>query len=69
MSPACATAPALRRYLAGLLGVLVGAGWTDASGSMLPLAMGSALALMCTAGLVRSLRARAAARAGTRARR
>ncbi len=53
---------ALRRYALGLASVVLGAAWTDASGSMLPLAMGSALALMCTAGLVRSLRARAAAR-------
>lgn len=63
-TPAPTAAPALRRYALGMTCLLLGAGWTEASGSMLPLAMGSAAALMCTADLVKSLRARAAARRG-----
>lgn len=47
--------PALRRYGAGLCAVVVGAGFTSLTESMLPLAMGSALAVICTAGLVREI--------------
>jgi hypothetical protein len=54
--------PAFRHYGIGLVSVVAGAGLTSATGSMLPLAMGSALALMNTVALVRAIRARAAAR-------
>lgn len=43
----------LCRYAAGLLAVFVGAGLTAQTGSMLPLALGAAAALMCTVSLVR----------------
>ena len=45
----------LRRYAAGLLAVFVGAGLTAETGSMLPLALGAAAALMGTASLVRAI--------------
>lgn len=45
----------LRRYAAGLLAVFIGAGLTAETGSMLPLALGAAAALMCTASLVRAI--------------
>lgn len=53
---------AVRDYALGLLSLFVGAGMTGASGSMWPLAMGGAVAVMCTAALVRDIRARAAER-------
>lgn len=43
----------------GLCAVVIGAAFSEQFGSMLPLAMGSALALMTTAGLVREIRRRA----------
>jgi hypothetical protein len=54
--------PALRRYALGLAAVVAGAGLTSATGSMLPLAGGAALAVLTTATLVRDIRERAAAR-------
>lgn len=54
--------PAFRHHLLGLGCVVAGAGLTDATGSMLPLALGSAVAVMTLVALVRDLRTRAAAR-------
>ena len=45
----------LRRYGAGLLATFAGAWLTAETGSMLPLALGAAAALMCTASLVRAI--------------
>ena len=55
---------ALRAYLLGLVGVAVGAGLSDWSGSLLPLALAGSAALMLTASLVRRI---AGARRGGRA--
>ena len=46
---------AFRVHALGLCAVVGGAGLSESSGSMLPLAMGSALALMTTVGLVREI--------------
>ena len=46
---------ALRAYLLGLGGVAVGAGLSDWSGSLLPLALAGSPALMLTASLVRRI--------------
>jgi hypothetical protein len=46
---------ALRAYLLGLGGVAVGAGLSDWSGSLLPLALAGSAALMLTASLVRRI--------------
>ena len=51
--------PELRRYVAGLCAIVVGAALSSLTASMLPLAMGSAAAVLCTAGLVKSIRDRA----------
>jgi hypothetical protein len=48
------TAP-LQRYFAGLAATFVGAWLTDVTGSMLPLALGASITLMCTVPLVRNL--------------
>ena len=53
---------ACRVHALGLCAVVGGAGLSESSGSMLPLAMGSALALMTTVGLVREIRRRNRAR-------
>lgn len=53
---------ALRSYGLGLLCVVGGAGLTSLAGSMWPLALGSSVAVMCTAALVRDIRCQAAAR-------
>ena len=53
---------ACRVHALGLCAVVGGAGLSESSGSMLPLAMGSALALMTTVGLVREIRRRNQAR-------
>ena len=53
---------AFRVHALGLCAVIGGAGLSESSGSMLPLAMGSALALMTTIGLVREIRRRNRAR-------
>ena len=45
----------VRRYLIGMAATLVGAGTTELTGSMLPLAMGAAITLMCTATVVREV--------------
>ena len=54
--------PALRHHLIGLACVVVGAGFTSSTGSILPLAAGSAVAVMTMVSLVRDLRSRAEAR-------
>lgn len=54
--------PACRSYGFGLLCVMGGAGVTSMVGSMWPLALGSSVAVMCTAALVRDIRGQAAAR-------
>lgn len=43
------------RYLAGLASTFAGAWLSSVVGSMLPLAMGASVSLMCTAPLVRHL--------------
>ena len=53
---------ALRVHALGLCAIFGGAGLSESSSSMLPLAMGSALALMTTVGLVREIRKRHRAR-------
>lgn len=45
----------LRNYLLGIAAIVVGAGVTSATDSMLPLAMGGAVGVMCTVALVRAL--------------
>ncbi len=50
-------------YVIGILCVGLGAELSSRTGSMLPLAMGSAVALMVTAGLVKAIRSRNRARA------
>ena len=45
----------LLRYLAGLFATFVGAWATDVTESMLPLALGASVTLMCTVPLVRKL--------------
>ena len=54
--------PALRLYLLGILCVVAGAGFTSLVGSMWPLAMGSSVAVMCTARWVGVIRERKAVR-------
>ena len=44
-----------RRYLAGLCATFAAAWATDVTGSMLPLALGASVTLMCTVPLVRTL--------------
>lgn len=44
-----------RRYLAGLCATFAGAWATELTGSMLPLALGASVTLMCTVPLVRKL--------------
>jgi hypothetical protein len=45
----------LRNYLFGIASIVIGAGATSATDSMLPLAMGAAVAVMCTVSLVRAI--------------
>jgi hypothetical protein len=45
----------LRTYAAGMLATFTGAWGTAVSDSMLPLALGASLSLMCTVPLVRKL--------------
>lgn len=45
----------LLNYLLGIASIAVGAGMTSATGSMWPLAMGGAVGVMCTYGLVRAI--------------
>ena len=54
--------PAFRRYAFGLTCTFAGAGLTDATGSMWPLALGSAITVMATAQWVQDVRRRAAQR-------
>jgi hypothetical protein len=46
---------ALLRYFFGLAATFLGAWLTDVTGSMLPLALGASITLMCTVPLVRHL--------------
>ncbi len=50
---------ALWRYAAGLSGVFFGAWLSGETSSMVPLALGASAALMCTASLVKAIRAKA----------
>lgn len=45
----------VRRYLIGIGATLAGAWTTEATGSMLPLAMGAAITVMCTAQVAREV--------------
>lgn len=45
----------LVNYLLGIVCIVIGAGVTSATESMLPLAMGGAVGVMCTWSLVRAL--------------
>lgn len=45
----------LLHYLLGIASIVIGAGVTSATDSMLPLAMGGAVGLMCTWTTVRSI--------------
>jgi len=47
--------PILRNYLLGIASIVTGAGVTSATESMLPLAMGAAIGVMCTFSLVRAI--------------
>lgn len=49
---------AFRRYLIGLSATFAGAWGTELTGSMLPLALGASVSLMCTAPLVMEIWAR-----------
>lgn len=42
-------------YLLGIASIAIGAGVTSATDSLLPLAMGGAVAVMCTYSLVRAI--------------
>ena len=46
----------LLNYLLGIASIVIGAGVTSATESMLPLAMGGAVGVMCTWSLVRAIR-------------
>ena len=46
----------LLNYLLGIASIVIGAGVTSATDSMLPLAMGGAVGIMCTYSLVRAIR-------------
>ena len=45
----------LLNYLLGMACIVIGAGVTSATDSMLPLAMGGAVGIMCTWSLVRAI--------------
>lgn len=47
--------PALQNYLLGIASIVIGAGVTSATDSLLPIAMGGAVAVMCTYSLVRAI--------------
>lgn len=48
----------LRRYLIGMSATVAGAWITELTGSVLPLALGAAFTLMCTARVVQAVWAR-----------
>jgi len=50
--------PVFQRYLGGLGAIFVGAWLMDVTGSMLPLALGASVSLMCTLPWVRQIWAR-----------
>lgn len=45
----------LLNYLLGIASIVIGAGVTSATDSLLPLAMGGAVGIMCTWSLVRAI--------------
>lgn len=45
----------LLNYLLGIASIVIGAGVTSATDSLLPLAMGGAVGLMCTWSLVKAI--------------
>ena len=45
----------LVNYLLGIASIVIGAGVTSATDSLLPLAMGGAVSVMCTYSLVRAI--------------
>ncbi|MEO6279399.1 hypothetical protein [Roseateles sp.] len=45
----------LLNYMLGIVSIVIGAGVTSATDSMLPLAMGGAVGVMCTYSLVRAI--------------
>lgn len=45
----------LLNYLLGLASIVIGAGVTSATDSLVPLAMGGAVGVMCTFSLVRAI--------------
>lgn len=45
----------LINYLLGIASIVIGAGLTSATDSLLPLAMGGAVGVMCTYSLVRAI--------------
>ncbi|KQW42270.1 MULTISPECIES: hypothetical protein [unclassified Roseateles] len=47
--------PVLLNYLLGIASIVIGAGVTSATDSLLPIAMGGAVAVMCTYSLVRAI--------------
>jgi hypothetical protein len=65
-APQSSLKPPLRLYALGLLCVVAGAGFSSWVGSMWPLAMGSSVAVICTAHWVACIRAQAAQRRADR---
>jgi hypothetical protein len=61
-----AKSPLFRLYGIGLACTFVGAWLTEVSGSMLPLALGASVTLMCTFRVVKTIRAKRAPRGGSR---
>lgn len=55
-----------RLYAAGLACTVVGAWLTEVSGSLVPLALGASVTLMCTVQVVKSILGRPAARSDSR---
>jgi len=55
-----------RLYGVGLACMFVGAWFTELSGSLLPLALGASVTLMCTFQVVKTIRAKRATRNGSR---
>lgn len=53
-------------YAAGLACTLVGAWFTEISGSFVPLALGASATLMCTVQVIKSIRSKPAARSDSR---
>jgi hypothetical protein len=47
--------PVVKHYLLGIASIVLGAGLTSATDSMIPLSMGGAVGIMCTFSLVRAI--------------